>query len=247
MLQEMEFYVEQHPEFGLGNFVNCTPSILRLYEQTGKPVNVLFGTDYVKDAYEGSEYINVVDGIVGERLFGSDYICRDNSMPDFQYVQKTAFGDITKDVGFAHIDPLWDSVYAQEAAKNTYIVIAIGSGSERPAYVNSKIGGIEYIEKIVEKHNCIFTGSANDLKRVPSLVAKCNGVCVGNIRQSIALINNAKSVIANDTGLAHIAGVLNKELHILWKDTMFTKNRNMGKKTTYYQKNEWQNICHVSF
>ena len=52
-----------------------------------------------------------------------------------------------------------------------------------------------------------------------------------DIRQSLALIRDAKLIISNDTGLAHAAGAMNKEIIIFWKDTMLPKNGNPGKNT----------------
>ena len=61
-----------------------------------------------------------------------------------------------------------------------------------------------------------------------------------NIRKALAIIRDAQLVIANDTGLAHAAGAMNKKLLVLWKDTPFIKNQNPGINTQYAMKNEWE-------
>jgi hypothetical protein len=62
---------------------------------------------------------------------------------------------------------------------------------------------------------------------------------IGDIRRSLSLVRDAKKIISNDTGLAHCAGAMNKDILILWKDTPFIKNQNPGKKTIYSQKQNW--------
>jgi ADP-heptose:LPS heptosyltransferase len=55
----------------------------------------------------------------------------------------------------------------------------------------------------------------------------------------LSLIQNAKLIISNDTGLAHAAGAMNKNILILWKDTPFIKNQNPGLNTKYCYKKDW--------
>ena len=237
----MEFYVEQHPAFALGNFVNVTPTIYRLWLQHKKPIPVWFGTDYVREAYEGCPLIEVIDSPKGKKMASSAMICTNNSMPDYKWVQNIVFGNIDETAkGIVHIDPKWDELY-YGMAKETggYTVFLFGSGNESPTYVASKSPDLEVYNRLAKESYSIFTGSANDMARVDRIIGAFKGVCIGNIRQSIALIRHAERVVANDTGLAHIAGVLNKELHVMFKDTLLPKNANMGQNTLYYTKGTW--------
>ena len=52
-------------------------------------------------------------------------------------------------------------------------------------------------------------------------------------RMALAMIREADYVVANDSGLAHAAGAMNKPMTILWKNTSLPKNANPGKRTNY--------------
>jgi len=244
MSPSITFYVEQHPSFALGNFVNVTPTIMRLWLEHRKPIPVWFGTEYVKQAYEDSPYIQAIQQPQGTKIASSGMICAENTMPDYKWVQKQVFGDVSDTLGFAHIDPTWNKVYRQLSEREKYNVLIVGSGNESENYQRLKLPDISHYIEVAKNGNCIFTGSVADLNRAKDLLPYCKGVCVGNIRQSIALINNAEKVISNDTGLAHIAGALQKETHIFWKDTKFTKNMNMGANSYYYKQDKWAELVH---
>ena len=61
-----------------------------------------------------------------------------------------------------------------------------------------------------------------------------------NIRKCLALLRDSTKIVSSDTGLAHAAGALNKDILILWKYTPFMKNQNPGKNTQYAQEHEWR-------
>lgn len=103
-----------------------------------------------------------------------------------------------------------------------------GSGNEDKMYLNIKTPDKSYYEHYM-KGECIFTGSVVDFKRVDWF--KGMEVQLDDIRKSLALIRDAELIISNDTGLAHAAGAMNKNIIILWKDTMIPKNGNPGKNT----------------
>ena len=85
-----------------------------------------------------------------------------------------------------------------------------------------------------------FTGSESDIKQNPWMKRICDKIEIGDIRKSLSLVRDAEKIISNDTGLAHCAGAMNKDILILWKDTPFIKNQNTGKNTKYSLKENWE-------
>jgi ADP-heptose:LPS heptosyltransferase len=77
------------------------------------------------------------------------------------------------------------------------------------------------------------------MKQNPWMEKICDVIQIGNIRKSLSMVRDAKKIISNDTGLAHCAAAMKKDLLILWKDTPFVKNQNPNKNTIYSQKNYW--------
>lgn len=233
-----DFYVYQHPSYALGNFVNCTPTIKRLYDKLGKPIPVLFGTRYVADAYRDCEYIEHIDRPNGKRLFGSDMICRDNKMPDYEYIQSQVLGRPFSNEGFIPVD----EIYRPALEDLRYRVIACGSGNPDPKYVDGKTPPLEILMKEVEGSPVpvIFVGSEEDYHRAKPLADLCYERAIGNIRACVTTIALCEMFIGNDTGFAHVAGVLKKPMRVYWKDTKFPKNANTNLECEYIFKNKWQ-------
>ena len=89
----------------------------------------------------------------------------------------------------------------------------------------------EYYEEYM-KGLCLFAGSEGDKERSGKLFDFMD-CYVGDIRESLALIREADKIVANDTGMAHAAGAMNKNLTMLWKNTKLPKNANPGVNTLY--------------
>lgn len=234
----IDFYVYQHPSYALGNFVNCTPAILRLYEMYKKPIPVMFGTRYVAEAYEGSEYITHISNPKGRSLFGSDLICRENTMPDYEYIQMKILGKPYSNVGFIPVN----EKYRRQFDDFKYVAMACGSGSDREDYVQGKTPDKNILLKEVELSQIpvIFVGSEMDYERMKEVADACAIRCIGNIQECIACIDGADSFIGNDTGFAHVAGVLKKPMKVYWKDTKFPKNANTNLNCEYIFKDKWK-------
>jgi len=234
----IDFYVYQDPNYALGNFVNCTPTILRLYETHKKPIPVMFGTRYVAEAYEGSEYITHISSPKGRKLFGSDLICRENIMPDYEYIQMKTIGKPYSNNAFVPVN----ANYRKSFENYRYSVLACGSGSDREDYVNSKTPDVELFFREIEssKIPVIFIGSDQDYARMKDVADACSVRCIGNIQECIACIDGAEMFIGNDTGFAHVAGALKKPMRLYWKDTKWPKNANTNLNCEYIFKDKWK-------
>lgn len=233
-MKKLDFYVEQHEGFALGNFIACTPTIRALYEENGNtPIPVLFKTHYVKMCYIQSPYIEIIDKPRGVRLFGTDLICRQNNMTDYEFIYLTIIGkelnhdpfiDIPTDAGFIEY-------------KKPFAVFVNGAGSEVIEYVNKKSIPLEF-QKYLDsniKMNLIATGSLNDEKRT-----FINQGDFGNIRRSLWLIANAEVVITNATGFYHAAGAMKKNQYVLWKDCRRPRSLNINENQTIITKENWK-------
>jgi hypothetical protein len=214
------YYVEQHPSFALGNFINCTPTLRWLAERDGRPVPVLFHTDYVRQCFLDCPFIEEIEIPVGRRLFGSELICKRNTEADYAYIFRTITGQAWTGKYHTYVDQ------PGERVRFPIPVIVNGSGSEREGYVASKDVGHE---PFLAAGSSLFVGSEADLARNPWATSHH----VGNIRTALAYIADAPCIIANDTGLAHAAAAMNKPLLVLWKDTPFPRCGNPGKHTEY--------------
>lgn len=227
--------IHQHPRYGLGNFIMITPAIKRLSEKIGSPVDVFFSVDYVKQCFLDCDFINIVDK-KGKSVIENNIT--NLEIPDYKY----AFKEITGEVWSEEYHTYVDSPKEFDFSGEDYIVVLNG-------LAGSWWKGKKEVDK---KHHLLisdisdtqiyFTGSETDVSvNTPWATTVFDKCFTGNIRQSLALIRDAKKVIANDTGLAHAAGAMNKEMLILWKDTPFEKNKNPGVNTTYSRKGEWSN------
>jgi len=220
-------WVHQVYNYGLGNFINLTPTIKMISEYLGEPVPVFFDLDFVRDCFTDCPFIKILDKQPTEREeFGSWVVNFENRIPDylFVYLQLTKRYPLYGDLPHTYVDR------AEEIGihRDEYTLFIRGSGSEQSMYLRSKMVDDSYYREYMTG-NCIFTGSREDAERTDLFN---NMDChLGNIRESLALIREAKFIVANDSGLAHAAGAMNKNMVILWKNTALPKNANPGKNT----------------
>jgi hypothetical protein len=225
----------QHPDYGLGNFIMITPTIKKLSEKTGSPVDVFFASDYVKQCFLDCDFMNINNNR-GNISVHSGMINR--KIPDYKYVFEQVIGEPWSEDYHTYVDSPKEFDFSGE----DYIVVL--NGLAGTAWKGKK--------EVDKKHHLLisaisdvpvyFTGSKTDLSQNTPWAETVFDKCfIGDIRQSLALIRDAKKVIANDTGLSHAAGAMNKEMLILWKDTPFEKNQNPGVNTRYSRKGEWSN------
>lgn len=231
-------YVLQHKDFGLGNFINLTPAIKWLHERTGEKIPVYFATDYVRECFTDWAAIEILDTQPeGGVLFGSYMVNLGNDKPDYQHVFQVVTGERWQPRYHTYVDTPTPTPAEAKIWKNC-IAIINGSGSENPQYVAAKDPGKEaYMAEIAAakkanpKAKVIAVGSKSDAARNKWLMDIADGY-FGDIRTALKIISVAAGVIANDTGLAHAAGAMNKPLTVLMK-TYIERVKNPGTKTKY--------------
>lgn len=227
-------WILQDGNYALGNFVNITPVIKYLFQETGQQVPVHFETKYVREAYEGNHMIEILETKPASTPYASSsMICRANTMPDYQYAFELATGRSYSNVfkPFVHV------------VKRA--VIISGSGSEREEYVQKKDPGVGIYAVAIRRlhalgYHTVFVGSQNDEYRHDSLIPdKCRERIIDDMAAAIQAVRTADLIIANDTGLAHVAGALDKRMLVLWKDTPATRAKNSGGLTSYSYQDKW--------
>lgn len=220
-------YILQDRNYGLGNFINLTPTIRAMTDSLGHPIPVYFELKFVEQCFLDCPFIEILKEMPPERaMFTSGLVDFRNTMPDYIYVYKEVSMrfDLSPDAPHTYVDECSEI----PRRKGKYTLFMYGSGNEDKMYLNIKTPDKSYYEHYM-KGECIFTGSVVDFKRVDWF--KGMEVQLDDIRKSLALIRDAELIISNDTGLAHAAGAMNKNIIILWKDTMLPKSGNPGKNT----------------
>jgi len=221
-----DFYVLQDANFGLGNFINLTPAIRAMAEKFDRTIPVYFELDHVKQCFLDYEFIDILEERpFNNTPFGSFVIDKSNRLPDYIYFYLVASDmfDLSDNIPHTYIDQPDIDLGLKD-----YTLFMQGSGNEHGEYLNLKIPKLKFYEEYFDD-SAIFTGSQTDYDRTDYF--KWMPSYLGNIRQSLALIKNAKLIVTNDTGLAHAAGAMNKDMVILWKMTVLPKNCNPGEKT----------------
>ncbi len=220
-------YVLQDRNYGLGNFINLTPTIKSLSESLDKKIPVYFELDHVKECFLDCDFIEILDKQPFDRpLFSSALVDFRNRIPDYvnAYRELSKAYDLNPDAPHTYIDTA-DEI---EAFDFEYTLFMYGSGNEDKMYLSTKTPDRKYYEDYMNGR-CLFTGSEADFERVDWF--NDMEYSLGDIRRSLALIRDAKMIVSNDTGLAHAAGAMNKDMVILWKDSALPKNGNPGENT----------------
>jgi len=233
-------YVYQHPDFGLGNFINLTPAIAWLHHTQRERVPVYFSTEYVRQCFLDWKAIEILDQKPdNDPLFGSNLVNPHNDQPDYKYVFEHITGQDWHPDWHTYVDNPALTKLEKIAFSNTepFIVVICGSGSDSPNYFALKDPGEEeywnMVYEISKGLNIYAVGSGADAARSPWLNFMSDECFFGDIRTALKIIYASKLVISNDCGLAHAAGAMNKPLTILWKDTPRERCKNAGVNTKY--------------
>lgn len=237
----MKYFVEQTAVFGMGNFINCTPTIQTLYEHFKAPVPVFFRTPLVAELFSNWKKIQRIHQPTGNRLFGSNMVNRE--IPDFEYVhqrisKKLELGAIPVPHTYVDAHPPPAPYKAGE-----YVVIVRG-GIPGGWWEEKKEVGDPIYKYIMDRIDLpkVIIGTSADYNRSLKRMEKWPNVklVLNDIKASLGLLNGAAYVIANDTGMYHAAGALKKDVFVIWKDTPFIKNKSPHAGCFYSQKDMWE-------
>ena len=237
-------YVQQLKDWGIGNFINCTPTIQMLAEFYKCPISVFFESNVVRDMFLDCNFINIlIEEPQIKPLFTSAMVNR--NIPDYVYIQnqiKKTLNIKTTKTYHTYVDNV---VLEKHISNKPYVVFARGCAG--PHWEKAKEPGDDiyiHIAKKVLNHglDVILIGSnleRDKLERINENINNRGQLILNNVRTSLALINNAEFVVANDTGMYHAAGALNKKTFVIWKDTPFEKNQSPGQYIWYSRKDKW--------
>lgn len=227
-----KIYVHQIWNYGLGNFINLTPTIKLMADHFGHPVPVYFDLDFIKQCFLDCDFIEILDKKPDSKpLFGSWLTNNRNDCADYinTYREVCKMIPLEGELPHTYVDQ------AKEIDAPKYNTVFIrGSGQEGKGYLATKMPDDKFYQEYFSKNRVgnyseAFVGSESDVERSNGLFDMTTHT--GGIRLALALIREADLVVANDSGLAHAAGAMNKNMVILWKNTSLPKNGNPGKRT----------------
>lgn len=247
-MNEDNIYIHQTELYGLGNWINLTPTINLMADHFDRPIPVYFDLKFIRDCFLNCEFMDILDekpedppnfssalvSGVGWSREGWRRMNEYNTCPDYihAYKQIAKRYPLSGELPHTYVD---DAKEIEAPKVNTLFIR--GSGSEDKYYLSLKMPRDEYYkeyfaENLAGCYTEAFTGSEGD-------VARSNGLFdgmtkyTGGIRMALALIREADYVVANDSGLAHAAAAMNKPMTILWKNTSLPKNANPNKRCSY--------------
>jgi hypothetical protein len=238
------YYVHQHHLFALGNFVMCTPAIKSLSDFYGKPINVLFDTKVVEQMYEKCEFINIIhDKGNKEMIFESSLV--NIEIPDYQFIHNTVLNKLN--IPLCEVPNTYVDSYEKpsEIPFDDYCLIIRGANHlQDDKWKSQKDIGDDVYNNIISQINLpiVFIGCSKDYKYYISKMCdkvKDPIIILDDIKKSLGAITHAKYIIANDTGVYHASGALDKDLFVMWKNTAFVKNQSPGNSIKYSMKDNW--------
>jgi ADP-heptose:LPS heptosyltransferase len=238
-----EIYVHQVSGYAIGNFINCTPAIKALADYFKSPIDVVFDSKIVSQMYEKCDFINEVKPTPA--LEKRDCVIRSDMVngliADWRYIYNKTAKHYTKTLPHTYVDH-----YHKQQSQQKTVVILRGMVNYTPYWVDKKDPGdtiYSYIlNKIPASYKIIYPYGQQDYDHHGQAfeTIRPGTIILNDIKQSLAYINDADFVIANDTGLYHAAAALKKPCFVLWKKTLLRKNKAPGKSCFYSKEKNWQ-------
>ncbi len=140
-----------------------------------------------------------------------------------RYLDTTAaFGIENDGAGLDHFIAVEDIVDgAAIAGGEQYLAVAVGA-----TYATKVLPAEKLIEVLKDyPHPVVLLGGPGDAEVADSIVAACNGKVLNtcgqySIQQSASLVQQASKVLANDTGLMHLAAAFKRPVISVWGSTI---------------------------
>ncbi len=109
-----------------------------------------------------------------------------------------------------------------ETFRSNYIAIAIGAQHFTKIYPAEKVGELC---RLLYPNKIVLIGGTSDTERGEHIIAMSQGNVINtcgqlSLRQSAMALKNADLVVANDTGMMHIAAALRKPIVSIWGGTV---------------------------
>jgi len=241
-LKKANFHVRQVAGYGLGNFIMTTPAIQMMADHFDVKVPVIFHDGYITEFYEQCPFLYQIPRSQMKEtrcVFTTAQVnYRISDIIHFVSRAKKRLG-ISKKYPIKH--PYVDALPSPR--NDEYTVIIWGNASKGSVAVKKDVGSDIY-KYILDRIDgpVVLVGNTRDYKeRLKGLLKHKNcDLVLDKTKEILGLINGAKRVIANDSGLYHVSAALKKPTFVIWKDTWFEKNREPGKNMFYSQKGNWQ-------
>lgn len=244
------YYVHQTRGYAIGNFINCTPTIQFLANHYNQKIKVMFHDKVVEKMYSNCPFIQIIDAKEAEGLeclFSSRMV--NALIPDTHYIFKKVTRKLKIKASISEMPHTYvdSKPVPKEYLKEKYVVVlrghAPGSG-----WLDKKDPGDEiykyFLSKLNQKYQIVFIGADVDYERYINYMKDWVNdpkVELNNIDKSLGLINGAKFVIGNDTGMYHVAGAYNVPVFVFWKDSLYPKSKSPGKRCVFSFKGNWYN------
>ena len=241
----LDFNVYQRPDYAIGNFINCTPTIQTLSKYFKDKIPVFFASKFVQDMYLKCPFIRIIGNEEASKLktlFTSGMVNQD--VPDWIYIHRKIMGSLCpgiEDIPHTYVD----SYDPPDELKDKKYAVIVRGGVRNKFFDRKNIPEDVYkhiIDKIKDKYEIVFIGGRKDMDLLDPLIAysKTRNVYIGNMKKSLGILNGAFIVISNDTGMYHASGALNKHTFVLWKQTNIKKNKSPGQCCFFSFENKWK-------
>jgi len=240
-------WAKQTKGWGMGNFINITPSIHYLYyfrrddEKDGDQVPVYFEEPYLKDLIKDWIFIRILNEMprmpptVNSR-WANRY---DGTCPDWENILK-GIDPNYKDIGGFYPQTYCDKPEPPLIHKD-YVCFIRGSikGREQEKDPGEDIY-YHAIKKCTEAGlKCVYVGVVYDYQRWGIDFVNSFFSVLGSMRAEMSYINGAKFIVTNDTGLYHVGGAYQKKGIVFWKDTDPIKNATPNPNYLISHKGNW--------
>ncbi len=228
-------WAKQSKGWGMGNFINITPTIKLLHYRNEIKIHVYFEEPYLKDLVRDWEIIEIIDKkpdtspTVNSR-WANRY---DGTCPDYINIQKYIHG-------YRNLKTYCDKP-EPPLLHNDYVCFIRGSikGREQEKDPGEDIY-YHAIKKCTEAGlKCVYVGVVYDYQRWGIDFVNSFFSVLGSLRAEMSYINGAKFIVTNDTGLYHVGGAYQKKGFVMWKDTDPLKNATPNPNYFISHKGNW--------
>ena len=236
-------WAKQTKGWGMGNFINITPSIFYISNQILEPINVYFEEPYLQDLVKDWESIHIIDDMPSmPPMVNSRWANKyDGKTPDWLNIlywvgNERRIKAYPLNALSTYCDPVEPPLL-----HNDYVCFIRGSikGREQEKDPGEDIY-YHAIKKCTEAGlKCVYVGVEYDYQRWGIDFVNSFFSVLGSLRAEMSYINGAKFIVTNDTGLYHVGGAYQKNGIVFWKDTDPLKNATPNPNYFISHKGNW--------